>query len=289
MTRVIIGDATLYLGDCMEVLPTLGKVDAVITDPPYGIGMAEWDKVVPIEWFGEALQLLTDEGAAYVFGNALTLSSFQVHWASSIKWKARIVWCYEDGPRNAAAWTSKHEDCLFYAGKRHRMNTPSEPSIHNDPRWGDKRLMGDVWRVPRVLGTYAEREQHPTQKPVDLMKLPIEASTVKGALVLDPFMGSGSTGDACAQTGRKFIGIEREERYFEIACKRIERAYAQGKLFDPYSKDAGSDSKNQNGLLFDDSNPLISLENLAEWTGLEPATPGVTGPGLYPATTGEKP
>jgi site-specific DNA-methyltransferase (adenine-specific) len=232
MNPVRIGDATLYLGDCMEVLPTLPKVDAVITDPPYGINKAVWDSEVPIEWFRHALDKLDSSGGAYVFGDSLTLSGFQVAWDGCITWKARIAWCYEDGPRNSAAWTSKHEDCLFYAGPLHKLRTPKEPSIHKDPRWGDDRLMGDVWRVPRVLGNYGERDEHPTQKPLAVMCLPIQASTSEGQVVLDPFMGSGSTGVAAIQLGRKFIGIEREPKYFKLACRRIEQAYAQRPLFE---------------------------------------------------------
>lgn len=234
MSRVeTIGRAKLYLGDCRDVLPTLGKVDAVITDPPYGIGKAAWDGELPLDWFGEAVALIKPTGAAYVFGDVLTLSRFQVHWEQrGIEWKARIAWVYEDGPRNSAAWTRKHEDCLYWAGPEHQLKTPREKSIHCDPRWGDDRLVGDVWKRARVLGNYGEREDHPTQKPLELMLLPVEASVRSGGLALDPFMGSGSTGVAAVQLERNFIGIEKDPRYFDIACDRIDKAQRQGNLFE---------------------------------------------------------
>lgn len=227
-----IGAATLYLGDCRDVLPGLGKMDAVVTDPPYGIGKGDWDKEVPLDWFGLAQALLKPTSAAYVFGDPVTLSRFQVHWEQrGVEWKSRIVWVYEDGPRNAAAWTRKHEDCLYWAGAEHKLCTPREKSIHADPRWGEDRLVGDVWKRARVLGNYGERTEHPTQKPVELMRLPVEASVPVNGVALDCFMGSGSTGVACVEAGRNFIGIERERTYFDIACKRIEDAQRQGQLF----------------------------------------------------------
>jgi site-specific DNA-methyltransferase (adenine-specific) len=230
---VIIGRARLFLGDCRDVLPTLGRVDLVATDPPYGIGKAAWDSEVQLDWFGMALALLPPSGAAYVFGDVLTLSRFQVHWEDrGVEWKSRIAWVYEDGPRNAKAWTRKHEDCLFYAGPEHQLKTPREASTHCDPRWGDDRLVGDVWKRARVLGSYDEREDHPTQKPLAVMLLPVRASCQEGGVILDPFMGSGTTGVAAVQMGRDFIGIEKDPAYFEIACKRIEDAQRQFNMFE---------------------------------------------------------
>ena len=119
---------------------------------------------------------------------------------------------------------------------------------------------------------------HPTVKPTALMRHLVRLITPPGGLVLDPFMGSGSTGKAAALEGFSFVGIEREAEYIAIARRRIEAASAQGDMFNSYSNVSESDSKMENGSLFDDSNPLILNDNLAERTGLEPATPGVTGP-----------
>ncbi len=199
-----IGDATLYLGDCLEILPTLGKVDAVVTDPPYGIGMdggkigkakydqMDWDKKPADVSFILQLNVPT-----IIWGG----NYFNV--PPSQKW---LVWDKKNDPTTFAdcelAWT----------------NIPGSVRIF---RW--------LWSGP-----YQEKREerfHPTQKPQSLLGwclgfLP-DASTI-----LDPFMGSGTTGVACANLGRKFIGIEIEPKYFDIACRRIEDAYKQPRLFE---------------------------------------------------------
>ena len=217
---------TIYHGDCRTVMPRLDadSIDLVLADPPYGIKQAKWDTYVPLDWFGDAVRLLRVTGAAYVFGDSVTLSELQAIWQMrGVVWAGRIVWCYEDGPRHRNAWVSKHEDCLLWRGKRHQMNVPREASKYNDPRWGNGRYVSDVWRVGRVLGNHSERVAHETQKPLELLRLPIEASSTDGSLVLDPFTGSGSALIAAMRMGRRAIGIEIEERYCEIAAKRLEQ------------------------------------------------------------------
>lgn len=228
------GGITIYHGDCMEVLPLLidveGKnsVDCVITDPPYGIGQADWDKAVPMEWFGLAQPLISHRGSAYIFGNPITLSRFQVCWEQQgVKWSARTTWVYESGGRHRNSWTCKHEDCLFFKMSDHELEIPSEPSKCKDKRWGDDRIMGDVWSIPRIMANFGERVDHPTQKPLELMHIPIRASTTRGALILDPFMGSGTTLRAAKDLHRKAIGIELEERYCELAARRMSQEVFQ--------------------------------------------------------------
>ncbi len=224
----------IFCGDCREILPELGKVDLCLTDPPYGIGQAAWDALMPVEWFGDALALLVSTGAAYVFGNSLKLSVFQVHWEGrGVIWKARAVWYYEDGPRHSATWSSKHEDCLVYHCAQHKQMTPSEPSIHRDKRWGNDRMIGDVWPCARVLGNYGERVDHPTQKPLALMAMIVKAASSDSDTILDPFMGSGTTLRAAKDLGRKAIGIEIEERYCEIAVKRLQQEVLPFKDLEP--------------------------------------------------------
>lgn len=215
------GRVVIYHGDCREMLSSIAA-DLVVTDPPYGIRQAHWDATVPLKWWDGMPKRLGEAGAAYVFGNALTLSQFQVHWEErGTAWKGRIAWVYDSGPRNAKAWTTKHEDCLFWAGSEHVASIPTELSKWRDPRWGEDRFLGDVWAVPRVQGNDGVRTEHPTQKPLDLMKIPIRASSSEGHTILDPFMGSGTTLRAAKDLGRKAIGIEMEERYCEIAAKRL--------------------------------------------------------------------
>lgn len=209
---VKIGDATLYLGDCREVLPTLPTHDLLLTDPPYGIGrdgkrpstsrhgghkgyeFMGWDSDAPPAWlFG----LMHEKAANLIIWGA---NYYPQHLRPSMGW---LVW--DKGQRISQS------DCeLAYStlDKALRSMTLNRAAIAQD---------GAV---------------HPTQKPVQLMAWCLDFA--EGAkTVLDPFMGSGTTGVACAQVGKAFTGIERERRYFDIACERIERAYAQGSLIPP--------------------------------------------------------
>lgn len=210
--KVTIGDATLYLGDCMDILPTLDKVDAVITDPPYGInenskkvasrgklaapkdyGDFDWDKTPPPD---ELIELIRTKGQNQAFfgGNYFTLPPTSC-W---------LVW----DKMNSGDFA----DC--------------ELAWTNWPK-AVRRLQ---WRWNGMIRQGNEERYHPTQKPVGVMKWVIELCP-KAETILDPFMGSGTTGVAAIQMGRKFIGIEREPKYFEIACKRIEQATKQVDMF----------------------------------------------------------
>lgn len=214
MSRIeTIGNATLYLGDCMEVLPTLGKVDAVITDPPYGIGAnrmtlgngkrriergdGDWDVHPPS----------TDLMAAI-----LAIAPVQIHWGGNyFGLPASRCWLVWDKCTGANSFA----DCEL--------------------AWTNLDSVVRKLTVPWV-GANARDESgervHPTQKPLPLMRWCIEQAG-RPALTLDPFMGSGTTGVAATGMGLGFIGIEREPKYFDIACRRIEQAHAQGQLFEP--------------------------------------------------------
>lgn len=211
-----IGDCRLILGDCLEVMPTLAPVDAVVTDPPYGIKQdkgfdgfggfgkpigrrqydGDWDSSRPPPDAFAALLLASDKhiiwGGNY-FTDLLPVSGKWLWWD-----KCQTMPTYGDGE---LAWTS-------LSGV-----APKKFIYSNNGLMAKER--GRV---------------HPTQKPVAVMEwclsfLP-DAQTI-----LDPFMGSGTTGVACVKLGRKFIGIEIDEGYFDIACKRIEKAYTQPDLF----------------------------------------------------------
>jgi site-specific DNA-methyltransferase (adenine-specific) len=205
-----IGDATLYLGDCMEVLPTLPKVDAVITDPPYGINKDGQVRTTGGNGGRKAYEFLGWDGerpSEEVFNAILSKANKHCMWGGNyfadllpptMRW---LVW--DKGQRivqsdGELAWTSLQSAL--------RICTMNRVELMQDGA------------------------QHPTQKPVRLMTWTIEQMG-PCETILDPFMGSGTTGVACAQLGRKFIGIEREPKYFDIACRRIEQAYAQGQLF----------------------------------------------------------
>lgn len=207
--KVEIGNATLYLGDCMEVLPTLGKVDAVITDPPYGIK--------------------ADKKGAH--------SSIR----DNPRWAAGGWDDFRPQPEVFAALLSVAPRVALWGGNYFADLLPAsgawliwrKPQAETGFSMSDAELCWTNCDFSTRMRTFDRRDNndHPTQKPVAVMAWTLDY--VAGRQVLDPFMGSGTTGVAAIQLGRKFIGIEREERYFDIACKRIEQAVAQGQLFAP--------------------------------------------------------
>jgi site-specific DNA-methyltransferase (adenine-specific) len=201
-----IGDAVLYLGDCRDILPTLGKVDAVVTDPPYGIAAA---------WKG---------GGGHGWGNAQTQSALRNEWDTEAPAPETIAQLLEMS-RAQIIWGGNYFDlppsrCWLIWNKPERGFSLAEAEM----AWTNRDNVIRVFDAPRS----EPGRQHPTQKPVALMTWCVAKTT--GA-VLDPFMGSGTTGVACANLGRPFIGIEREPAYFDIACRRIEEAYRQPRLF----------------------------------------------------------
>jgi adenine-specific DNA-methyltransferase len=342
MKPTIIGDAELWLGDCMDVLPLIGKVDAVITDPPYhGVKSNAWDNQWAsdsdfLAWSEEVSGLihgsLRPNGSMYWFcspqmasrlevaigkrfrilsnivwdksggrkgigGTGIDVTALRTYWSANTE---RIIFAEMAGSDEYAASLAGYEDSCVAAKKSIfgdylraefaragvtnkqvaalfpsktggvtgcvsnwllglNVPTPEQYAAIRDflgvdylrtqyeelrTQYEELRTQyeelrrpfyltaddewGDVWKFP------IERSaQHPTQKPLALMAHIVKSSTRQCSTVLDPFMGSGTTGVAAIQLGRKFIGIERDERYFDIACKRIEQAVAQGQLFAP--------------------------------------------------------
>lgn len=204
---VTIGEATLYLGDCMDILPTLDKVDAVITDPPYGIGQdggaqrtrgskrtngekIGWDCERPEKLVFDLMEL---SGNVRIYWGGNYFADYLPASMGWLYWEKRMGGDFADGE---LAWTSQHRALRQFS--------------HYKKNKGD---------------------EHPTQKPIELMRWCIDICKNFPQTILDPFMGSGTTGVAAIQMGRKFIGIEREPKYFEIACKRIEQASKQVDMF----------------------------------------------------------
>ena len=206
-----IGRARLICADCRDVLPTLPKVDAVVTDPPYGIGAdraasknngkwgwtfygeTDWDKSRPPP---EVFDLILEAGREQIIwgGNYFTdLLPPTMQW---------LVW--DKGQRDFSL-----ADCEF--------------------AWSSQHRAARIFNYARATALQDGKE-HPTQKPIALMKWCIDMIP-KADSILDCFLGSGTTGVAAVQMGREFIGIEREPKYFDIACRRIEQAQRQGDLF----------------------------------------------------------
>lgn len=225
-----IGDATLYLGDCREILPTLGKVDAVVTDPPYGVGFTGKMSVqrgggqIKLDGGYESFSDTPENIDAVVIPAILS--------AISISRRAAIT----PGTRNCFKYPEPADiGCFFSAagtGVGRWGFTCSQPILF----YGKDPFLeaGKGCRANSLGQTYpndANSTGHPCSKPLPQMVWLVGRTTAESDLVLDPFMGSGTTGVACAKLGRKFIGIEIEPKYFDIACRRIEAAHKQPDLF----------------------------------------------------------
>lgn len=232
--KVIIGDATLYLGDCREILPDLPNVNAVITDPPYG------DQDTHAKHLANVI-LKNGEPAGQVLGfdgiNQDQMVAMTRDWIEKAnrwvvftsEWKfiaaldsagllVRFgIWRKPDGApqftgdRPGTGWEGI---AICHRAGRKRWNGGGKHAFYNWPKGSNN-------------------SGHPTGKPIGLFSEFVQDYTDLGETILDPFMGSGTTGVAAIQMGRKFIGIEREPKYFEIACERIKNAQRQQSLFEP--------------------------------------------------------
>ena len=200
--EVTIGECRLILGDCREVLPLLPPVDLVfVTDPPYGMKKGAWDSEVP-DW----LPLVGSAPVASFCGVVGMRDYPTADWVGA--W-VRLGSTQRNG---AMQGFNNWEPILFYRVRKLDNDVISCPNYHEDTG-------------------------HPTTKPTDLMVRLV--SKMPAGTVCDPFMGSGTTGVACVRLGKLFVGIERERKYFDIACRRIEQAYAQPRLFEDAKFGAG--------------------------------------------------
>ena len=231
MEKVTIGNAELYCGDCLEVLATLKKGDAdlLLTDPPYGIefqGRAGVHEKITNDhrgfdvtpYIAAALKVLRRGRHIYVFG-PLDIEKLQL--ASPVE----LIWDKENfGLGNLSIpWGPQHEKITFALHEISKANREN-----GFGKLAARLRKGSVLRSLRPHSGGAKI--HPTEKPVDILQQMIESSTGMGETVLDPFMGSGSTIVAAMLEGRKGVGIEIERKYFDIACERISRTQAQGRL-----------------------------------------------------------
>lgn len=202
---VQIGLATLYCGDCREILPTLGRVGAVVTDPPYGIGYA----------------------AQPIVGKGKTRSNHEKRdWDNEIPDLAPVL----SASDLHIIWGGNYYPLPPTRGWLSWLKPDAPPSMsHFELAWTSiDRTSRQISQS--IAATNQERMGHPTQKPLRVMKWCLDFIP-NAQEILDPFMGSGTTGVAAVQMGRKFIGIEREPKYFAIACRRIEDAQRQGDFF----------------------------------------------------------
>lgn len=226
----------LMHGDCLEKMAEIptGSVDLVLTDPPYGTTACAWDAVIPFEpMWREVRRVLKPRGAA-VFTASQPFTSALV--MSNVGWfKYQWVWQKEPtGNLNAKRMPMpEHEDVLVFGrgfvynpqGLRPTLRKRSASDNSKTQNYGAQKRQPYEQTVTgyptSILPIAKEKGLHPTQKPVALMEYLIRTYTNEGETVLDFTMGSGTTGVACVNTSRKFIGIERDDKYFEIAQQRI--------------------------------------------------------------------
>ena len=213
MRTEIIGNATLYLGDCRDILPTLPKVDAVITDPPYGLGIDGQKESVRRD--GSQLRKHHEK-----LGWDKTIPDSPLMQAVLAAGQKHIVWggnYFSDDLPSSRGWL------VWFKGQTGLTMSDGELA------WTSLQIPLRVKNLHRTH-LWQESPEHPTQKPTELMEWCL--SFVPDAkTILDPFMGSGTTGVAAMNLQRSFIGIEREPKYFDIACRRIEDAQRQVRLF----------------------------------------------------------
>lgn len=251
----------LYKGDCLELMKAIpsGSLDAIITDPPYGTTACKWDSVIPFGLMWEQLnRIIKPNGAIVLFGSEPFSSALRM---SNIKnYKYDWIWEKPNGANflvanyqplknyenilvfseGATSYTKKGNSCPYYpqesVGKAYTQKSGKQKTTHENStvRSPIEQIItiNDGTRKPKTIIKFTadKNKIHPTQKPVELMEYLIKTYTLENELVLDFTMGSGSTGVACVNTNRNFIGIEMDEKYFNIATKRIEEAQELNEL-----------------------------------------------------------
>ncbi len=250
--RVEIGDAVLYLGDCRDVLPTLPdeSVDMIWTDPPYGHGNNDGDlnaRLSTGDFDGRAyrtpVKIANDDAA----GMRAVVDAMLAQAARVLRCCCCCCCCCcGGGPRPTFAWLAERMDraglSFFHSviwdkinpglGWRYRRQHEMVMVAHRKGgklAWADDaQATGNVIRLSAPLGSIRE---HPNEKPLGLVGKFLQLHTTPGQMVLDPFMGSGTTGVSALQLGRRFIGIELDPAHFETAVRRIEAAHRSPQMF----------------------------------------------------------
>ena len=222
MDRVIIGNCTLYCGDCIDLLPEIpaSSIDAIVVDPPYFQGLthngtkgelSDLNICKPFfhEFFRQFDRVCKEERCIYFFSDWRGYAFYYPIFDAILGTRNCLVWDKMGAAGNF--YTFCHELILFHCHKSRNMK-------------GSNVIRGIQGFSCGAKSTDGEKK-HPAQKTKAIIEKLITDSTQSGMVVLDPMMGVGTTGVACVRTGRKFVGIELQQKYFDIACERIEREY----------------------------------------------------------------
>lgn len=239
-------NVNLMKGDCLELMKSIpdGSVDLILTDPPFGTTKCSWDSVIPFEpMWNELKRIIKPNGAIVLFGSqpftsVLIMSNLRM-------FKYEIIWDKNKGTQpqlaNIQPMKSHENICVFGEGrlKYNPQKTVGEPYERDNKQKHKEHSLSkglkpikqknSGFRFPKTVQMFkrdfsAQTRLHPTQKPVALLEYLIKTYTNENETVLDFTMGSGSTGEACVNTNRDFIGIEMDENYFNIAESRINKA-----------------------------------------------------------------
>lgn len=256
MNKIINNNYKLYNGDCLNVMDDLisegVKADAIIVDIPYGTVDCKWDVIIPFDAMWERLnKIIKDNGAVCLFGSEpfssyLRMSNIDnykydwiwekskcgcfVHAKNMPMKKHEIISVFSNGSMGHASLLGEKRMCyypqdLIYKETKYNFNKENFNGVLGQRPSHKKKFNSYYSNYPTSILKYSnESGLHPTQKPVALMEYLIKTYTLEGETVLDFTMGSGSTGVACLNTNRKFIGIELDTKYFDIATKRIKEA-----------------------------------------------------------------
>lgn len=212
--ETIAEGVTVFLGDCREILPTLTGIDAVISDPPYGMNK---------DFANDA-----PEAADALVGHVMRWAKDTASGNVLAFWSAQRMGVIEAvfAPKRVMIW---HKTFAIYAPNN--VGYRYEPIVWVSGKEATTKR-GDIFEAfPIAFKAQAENAAHPTQKPLAVMEEILRDFTKPKDLVLDPFMGSGTTGVAAVKMGRRFTGIEIEPKYFDIACRRVSDALRQQDLF----------------------------------------------------------
>jgi site-specific DNA-methyltransferase (adenine-specific) len=251
------GSVKLYHGDCLDVLPTLeaGSVDMVLCDPPYGTTACKWDSIIPLEPMWDQLKRVIKPNGVIVITAAQPFTSVLV--TSNLRmFKYCWVWDKVTARGHLVAKRrplAQHEDIAVFYKKAPTYNPQmidrpkDKVAVHKTTEYARTNIMGgtkqnapsnvvyDKWYPKTIIvqsnAGSSVKSIHPTQKPVALMEYLIKTYTNEGETVLDFAMGSGTTGVACMNLGRKFVGCDNDTKYFNIAAKRIKDELTRPNLF----------------------------------------------------------
>jgi site-specific DNA-methyltransferase (adenine-specific) len=241
---LIGSDETLLYGDCLDLMKQIpdNSVDMVLTDPPYGTTACKWDSIIPFEpMWDELKRIVKDNGAICIFGSEPFSSNLRMSNTKNFKYDWLWIKNKHDGFLNAKRQPLRENEIVSVFNtktynpqyrtvppfKHKKTATGVKSSTHgkinkNKPEYEmrDYKYPTNVLRFDKP-----KKRLHPTQKPVGLLEYLVKTYTLENETVLDFTMGSGSTGVACKNLNRKFIGIEKDDKYFEIATKRINGEY----------------------------------------------------------------